>query len=224
MDINCTIQFIKNSRGLHLNKTMFYKIFIVLPIMFLLVIISAQELGGLFVITSAVILLFIFVTDIFYLFTLVKNPLPKYKLFLRPVIFLNCIAPLFYINCLTFYDLFGLKSFLLYYIFPFFVISFAIVAIGFAVISRGIRRKSKDSYSLLCGILSGLSVLISRKTNELMAEKLSENIHFLVIAVLMLLLNCFTLSIVFFELLRYYYYTKLEKMGLVTEDILKPEK
>ena len=46
--------------------------------------------------------------------------------------------------------------------------------------------------------------------------------HFIVIAISMLFVGCITFSIAVLDLWRYYYYTKLEKMGLVTEEILKP--
>ena len=224
MDINFLTQFIKNSRGLRLDKMIFYKTLIFLPIMFLLVIINAQELGNVFVVVSVVVLLFILVSDVFYFFAMFKNSLPKYKLLLMPVILSNCVAPLFYICCLIFYNIFGLKSFLLYYFFPFFAISFAFIAVNFGKSLRAIRQKSKASYSLLCGILLGLSVWISRKANKLMAEKMSENAHFVVIAISMLLVGGIAFSIAVLDLWRYYYFTKLEKMGLVTEDILKPDK
>ena len=221
MDINCTIKFIKSSRGLCLDKKIFYKIFILFPIMFLLVMVNAQELERSCIIISGVILLFILVADFFYLFTLIKSPLTKHKFLLIPAILFNCIFPLFYISCLTFYNFFGMKNFLLFYLLPFSVIFFVFLFIGFVLSFRVTRKKAKTSYSVLCGVLLGLGVLISRKTNDLMAERLNEQTHFLLIAVLMLLINCFAASIAFFDLLRYCYFIKLEKAEIVTEDILK---
>ena len=191
--------------------------------MFLMIIANAQEVGVVFVNISAIIMLFILVADVWYLFVLLKKALRKHKLFLRPIIFLNCVAPIFYVCSLTFYDIFGFKKLLLYYILPFLAISFVLIIAGFVMFRRTTRKKSVASYSLLCGVLFGFGALISRKTNELMTENLSENAHFLAIAVLVLLANGFTFAVAFFDLLRYYYFTKLEKMGLVTEDILKPK-
>jgi fructose-specific phosphotransferase system IIC component len=111
-----------------------------------------------------------------------------------------------------------------YYLLPFFVVFCIFVVVGFMIIRINKERKSTASYSLLCGVLLGMSVLISRKVNEIMVENMSANMHFLVIALLTLLVNGFTTSVMFFDVIRYYYFTKLEKMGLVTEDILKPDK
>ena len=222
MDIKSTMQFVKNCRGLHLDNKMFIKMFFVLPLMLSLVLFNGWQYGNIFRIVSLLLSLVVLVLDIWYSFLLSKKAL-KYKLLFRPIIILNIVVPLFYISCLIFYGTFGLKNFLLYYFLPSFVWTIPAVLVNFLLISGKIKSKSKAKVSFIGCALGGTAVIVSRKMNDVMSAILSEDAHFLIIAFLVLILNCFMFLVTFADAMRFYYYIKLEKLGLVTEDILKPK-
>jgi len=219
VDVNRITQFIQNSRGLRIETKMFYKIFFVLPVMFLLVFINGEQLGVVFSVISVLVLILIFAVDLCYLFCIRKRTL-KYNLLLIPIIVLNTVVPLFYITCLSFYDSFGLRNLMLYYILPFAVLTVFIVLTGISANKRKICRKSQSPVVLSGSAAGAAAFFISHKISKLMATTLSDTVHFIIIAVSMLLLSCFMFSVAFFDLLRYHYFAKLEKKGLVTEETL----
>jgi hypothetical protein len=93
-----------------------------------------------------------------------------------------------------------------------------------ALSKKGAYSKSKKNSLISCCELVVIGVLIGRKINMGISSVLNENQHFWVVAFVVLMLMSFVVPAVFVDVLRYYYFTKLEKMGLVTEDILKPDK
>jgi len=88
---------------------------------------------------------------------------------------------------------------------------------------KEVRFKARKYAVIPSCILAGAGILIGKKINEALSSRLSENHHFLVIAFLVLLLICLVVPDIFNDLLRYHYFAKLEKIGLVTEDIFKPQ-
>ena len=87
------------------------------------------------------------------------------------------------------------------------------------------RKKTKITYDSVSHYVAGSAVagrfvvgLIVKEYGHLISERA---LHLAIIDFLMFVM--FVMSTSALDLQRYYYYTKLEKMGLVTEDILKPE-
>ena len=136
---------------------------------------------------------------------------------------LNCVFPVFYIFCTVFYTKFGLKSLMLRYILPFLIITSFLLTINAVLNKKGVRFKARKAAVIPSCIFAGTAILIGRKMNEEFSSTLSEDNHFLVIAFLVLLLICFVVPGVFDDMLRCRCFTKLEKMGVVTEEILKAE-
>jgi CDP-diglyceride synthetase len=170
---------------------------------------------------SLMISLLIIAANVYYFMRRKKSL--KYKLFSSIIVALNCVFPIFYVFCTVYYTKFGFKSMALQYLLPFLIITFFAVLVNVALNKRSIFRKSRKSTVISGSAFGVLAFLIGRKMNTMLSSALTEDQHFLTVAFLILLLMCVVVSAVFIDMLRYYYFTKLEKQGLVTDDILKAE-
>lgn len=213
------IRFIQSSRGLSLGNKFLFKTMFCLPVMLLIIFFSGNWMGNALKVVSLFVITLILLLNACYFFFSGRKNSVKYKLLIRPVVSMNVVFPLFYACCIKFYDIFGLKRLLLYYVFP-----IAVLTLFFVLIAKTkTYSNSKTSSIFPVCFASGITFGIGHRLNSLMSEKLSNTMHFVVIAILMLLSSCFLFSIAVLDLQRYYYFTKLEKQGLVTEDILKAE-
>lgn len=219
MNTEKTIQFIKESKGL---KNEIKPRLLILYLLSLLAVMNIASLfqGKTVFWLSITISALIIAANIYY-FMLRKKSF-KYKLFSSAMVALNCVFPVFYVFCTVFYTEFGFKNLMFWYILPFLIITSFLIAVNVALNKKGVRFKAGKYAVIPSYILAGTAILIGRRINEALSTTLSENHHFLVIAFLVLLLICLVVPGFLDDVLRYYCYTKLEKQGLVTEDILKP--
>ena len=179
----------------------------------------SKALFAISVITSIIVILI----NIYYF--VIRNKSLKYSLISGIVMAVDLIFPFFFLFCISYYETFGLLNFVLLYFLPFLLISFSMFMTNVILIKRknSGKPKRKTSIAFSGSILAGATIFLSRGINLFLSTTVSENLHFLLIAYIMLLLMCIVFSGSLFDLLCFYYYIKLEKLGLVTEDVLKPE-
>ncbi len=220
MNTEKTIHFIKESKGLK------NEIKPQLLVLYLIILLSGMNIASFFqgknVFGLSITISALIIAANIYYFMLRKKSL-KYKLFSSSIVALNCVFPVFCVFCTVFYTKFGFKSLMFRYILPFLIISSLMITANVTLSKKEVRFKARKYAVIPSCILAGAGILIGKKINEALSSRLSENHHFLVIAFLVLLLICLVVPDIFNDLLRYHYFAKLEKMGLVTEDILKPQ-
>lgn len=223
MNTEKTIEFIKKSSALKRGQFKMWPCFIMSLFMSFVVCIATESYAKIMFVFSIITSIIVIAVN-FWFFVIRKKSL-KYNLLLGMVIILDYIFPLFYLICISYYEMFGFKYLVLLFLLPFLITTLLLFWIGIIFMERKmpVKAKTKTFAAILSSISGGLAILISRNVNDFLSITVSENLHFLLIAYPFMLLVGLIFAAVPFDLLRYYYYTKLEKMGLVTEDILKPE-
>ena len=219
MNRSDTIQFITKSRGLLLDGKFVLKTWICLPVMVFMIYFFGDWQGTLMRAVSLLVILLLLALNLCYFFCPDRKKSLKHRLLIRPVACANIVLPLFYACVIAFYDRFGVINLILLFILPIAVLTALFYLFG----RKKACKKTKAQGALAASVTVATTFFVVRGLNSLMSENLSDMAHFIIIAVSMILVSGLICAIVILDLQRYYYFTKLEKAGLVTEEILKPD-
>ena len=221
MNVENEIEFIRRAVALKMTKKQFHTmsfgsiIFFLLGIIFFFVgnhhLIRMLYAGYGVLVLAFIVLCFVLLR---------KNVHLKYRMILSTMLYVVLTMGLFLMSVYIYHATLSSVFLLLYLPVP----GIAIVMMIVNAILLKKKKKLFEKKAVIAPIAVGFgsTALLRRKVSKTLNENLSEGQMQLLMTCLVLVL-CYGMSLGLIDLQRFYYYNKLEKMGLVTEEILKSD-